>query len=249
MKAFNTLLKTEIKLSLRHMDAIFFGILFPVGIALLLGVIYGSKPAYEGATYTMMQASFGAFITVGICATGLMGLPIVLSDYRHKKILKRFKVTPISPSMLLTIEVIVSFFIAVISALCTALVSIVVFSYTMPGSIIHFVLSFLLLLLTITIYSIGMLIASLAPNIKISNLLCTLLYFPMLFLSGATIPYEIMPKALQTVANVFPMTQGIKLLKGTSLGEPVGDMLLQILIMVAISLVCIIISIKCFKWE
>lgn len=247
MKAFKTLLKTEIKLYLRSIDSMFFGILFPVGIALLLGAIYGSKAAYEGASYTMMQASFSAFITVGICATGLMGLPIVLSDYRHKKILKRFKVTPISPSMLLAIEVIVSFCIAVISALCTTIVSIAVFGYTMPGSIIQFILSFLLL--TLTIYSIGMLIASLAPNIKISNLLCTLLYFPMLLLSGATIPYEIMPKALQAVANVFPMTQGIKLLKGTSLGEPVGNMLLQILIMVSISLACIIISIKYFKWE
>ena len=247
MKTFNTLLKTEIKLYLRSIDSMFFGILFPVGIVLLLGAIYGSKPAFEGASYTMMQASFGAFITVGICATGLMGLPIVLSDYRHKKILKRFKVTPISPSMLLTIEVLVSFFIAVISALCTTIVAIAVFDYTMQGSIIQFILSFLFL--TLTIYSIGMLIASVSPNIKISNLLCTLLYFPMLFLSGATIPYEVMPKALQLVANVFPMTQGIKLLKGTSLGEPIGDMLLQIIIMMVISVVCIIISLKYFKWE
>jgi ABC-2 type transport system permease protein len=117
----------------------------------------------------------------------------------------------------------------------------------MPGSLIQFVLSFLLL--AITIYSMGMLIASVAPNMKIANLLCTLLFFPMLLLSGATIPYEIMPKALQTVANVFPMTQGIKLLKSTSLGEPVGDMFLQMVIMVVISAVCIAVSIKCFKWE
>ncbi len=247
MRAFNTLLKTELKISLRCMDGIFFGVFFPIGIVLLLGAIYGSKPAFEGATYTMMQSSFGAFTTVGICATGLMGLPLVLSDYRHKKILKRFKVTPISPSTLLIVEALLSFLTAVTSAICTAVISIVVFDYTMPGSVIQFILSFFLL--TITIYSMGMLIASLSPNIKISNLLCTLLYFPMLLLTGATIPYEIMPKALQTVANVFPMTQGIKLLKSTSLGEPVGDMFLQITIMAVISIVCIAISIKCFKWE
>ena len=247
MKTFNTLLKTELKISLRCMDGIFFGVFFPIGIVLLLGAIYGTKSAFEGASYTMMQSSFGAFTAVGICATGLMGLPLVLSDYRHKKILKRFKVTPVSPSTLLTIEALLSFFFAVTSAICTALVAIVVFGYTMPGSVLQFILSFLLL--TITIYSIGMLVASLAPNMKISNLLCTLLYFPMFLLSGATIPYEIMPKALQTVANVFPMTQGIKLLKGTSLGEPVGDMFLQIAIMAVVSIICIAVSIKCFKWE
>ncbi len=247
MKVFNTLLKTEIKRWLRHFDSIFFGVLFPVGIVLLLGTIFGNKPAYDGAKYTMMQASFGAFTTVGICATGLMGLPAVLADYRDKKILKRFKVTPIGPSTLLITQVLISFLLAVVSALCTALVAIVVFGYTMPGSIIQFILSFLLL--AITIYSIGMLIASLAPNTKIANLLCTLCYFPMLLLSGATIPYEVMPKVLQTVANVFPLTQGIKLLKSTSLGEPVGDILLQIAIMAVVSIVCISVSIKCFKWE
>lgn len=247
MKAFFTLFKTEVKLTVRHMDALFFGVLFPVGMAFLLGAIYGGKPAFDGADYTKLQLSFGAFATIGICATGLMGLPLVLSDYRHKKILKRFRVTPVSPSMLLFIQVLISFILAVVSLLCTAAVSAAVFGYSMPGSVLYFSLSFLLL--TVTIYSIGMLIASLSPNMKIANLACTLLYFPMLFLSGATVPYEIMPKALQAVSNVFPMTQGIKLIKAASLGLAVEDMLPQMVIMAVLSLICILLSIKYFKWE
>ncbi len=42
----------------------------------------------------------------------------------------------------------------------------------------------------------------------------------MLIFSGATPPYEVMPAALQKVADVLPLTQGIKLLKATSLGLP-----------------------------
>ncbi len=247
MKTFSTLFRTELKISIRHMDGIFFGIFFPVGIALLLGAIYGGNPAYEGANYTMLQQSFGAFATVGICATGLMGLPLVLADYRHKKILKRYKVTPVSPAMLLVIQVMISLLIAVVSAILTSLVSVIIFGYTMPGSLPKFVLSFLLL--TVTIYSLGMLIASLAPSIKVANLVCTLLYFPMLFLSGATVPFEIMPKVLQTISNIFPMTQGIKLLKNTSLGLSSGDMLIQIIIMAVVSIICIALSIKFFKWD
>lgn len=247
MKVFRTLFITELKISIRHIDAIFFGILFPVGIALLLGGIFGSKPAYEGASYTLLQQSFGAYATVGICATGLMGLPLVLADYRHKKILKRYKVTPVSPAMLLVIQVMISFLIAVVSAILTSLVSVVVFGYTMPGSLPKFVLSFLLL--AVTIYSLGMLISSLAPNIKVANLACTLLYFPMLFLSGATVPFEIMPKVLQNISSIFPMTQGIKLLKNTSLGLSSGDMHIQIIIMAVVSVICIALSIKFFKWD
>lgn len=247
MKVFNTLFKTEFKLYLRHMDSFIFGILFPVGMALLLGAIFGNEPAYEGASYSKLQQSFGAFSAIGICATGLMALPLVLSDYRHRKILKRFKVTPVSPAMLLIIQVLLAFIYAVVSAICTAIASVLLFGYTMPGSIIGYILSFLLL--TLTIYSLGMLIASLAPSIKIANLACTILYFPMLFLSGATVPFEIMPKALQFTANVFPMTQGIKLLKNTSLGLSTDNMLPQIMIMGILSLICIAVSIKYFKWE
>ena len=45
-----------------------------------------------------------------------------------------------------------------------------------------FGLSFLLV--TVSIYSLGMLVASVAGNIKTANLLCTVLYFPMLIFSG-----------------------------------------------------------------
>jgi ABC-2 type transport system permease protein len=71
----------------------------------------------------------------------------------------------------------------------------------------------------------------------------------MLFLSGATVPYEIMPKGLQIAANIFPLTQGIKLLKAVVLGVPAQDFRVQLMVMIALSVVGILISIKCFKWE
>ncbi len=247
MKSFSTLFKTEFKIALRTLDAILFGILFPIGIALLLGFIYGDKLAYEGANYTMLQLSFGAFVSIGICATGLMGLPLAIADYRHRKILKRFKVTPISPSKLLIVQVVNSFLLAVISAVSTYLVAKFVFGYVMLGSGGKFILTFLLV--TLTVYSMGVLIASIAPNIKMANLICTLVYFPMLFLSGATVPYEIMPKALQNISDILPFTQSIKLLKGVSLGEPTNDLMFQLLLMIGISVICILGSLKFFKWE
>ena len=39
---------------------------------------------------------------ISVCAGGLMGLPLVVAEYRERKILKRFQVTPVSPSMLLS---------------------------------------------------------------------------------------------------------------------------------------------------
>lgn len=62
-------------------------------------------------------------------------------------------------------------------------------------------------------FSLGMVIASLCKTVKIANVVTTFVYFPMLFLSGATIPFEIFPTFLQNVATILPLTHGIQLLK------------------------------------
>lgn len=247
MRALLTMIKMEGRLTLRNMDSILFGMMFPMAMAVILGIIYGDKPAFEGADYTFMQQSFGAIVSIGICATGLMGVPLSVADYRHKKILKRFKVTPVSPGLLLFTQMIVQLVIAILSAVGVFVIMKLFFGYRMSGNFGAFILSYFLVLLAI--YGIGMMLASIAPNIKTANLLCTLVYFPMLFLSGATVPYEIMPKAMQKVTDVLPLTQGIKLLKGFSLGVQPENIAFSICIMAAIAIICIITSIKFFKWE
>ena len=103
MNKFYTMLKTELKLSFRGMDMIIFALCMPVVVAILLGVIYGNKPVFPGAEYSFLEQSFGALSTIAVCAGGVMGLPLLISDYRNKKILKRYKVTPASPSFLLAV--------------------------------------------------------------------------------------------------------------------------------------------------
>ena len=95
MKTFKIMLKTELKLSLRGMDMFIFAICVPIVVLIILGVIYGNKPAFEGAEYTFLEQSFGALTTISICAGGVMGLPLVISEYRSRHILKRYKVTPV----------------------------------------------------------------------------------------------------------------------------------------------------------
>lgn len=247
MNTFRTMLKTEWVLSVRDMNMPIFAVIMPLVIGAIMGMLYGSKPAFEGAPYTFLAQSFGAISAIGICAAGLMSLPLVLSDYRHRKILKRFKVTPVSPVMLLSAQVVVSFLMSLIAMIGTYGMYALFFGYQMRGSVIAFAGAFLLV--SISIYSLGMLVASVSPNMKTANLLCTILYFPMLIFSGATLPYEIMPKGMKIVANLMPLTQGIKLLKATSLGTPIENMLLPLVVMSVVALVCIATSIRYFRWE
>ena len=90
MKRFFTYLKTELKLSVRDMNMVIFAVIMPLVIFIILGIIYGTKPAYDGADYTFLEQSFGAVSAIAICASGLMGLPLAVSGLREMKILKRY---------------------------------------------------------------------------------------------------------------------------------------------------------------
>ena len=247
MNKFFTMLKTELKLSFRGMDMIIFAVCMPVVVVILLGIIYGGKPAFDGADYTFLEQSFGAVSTIAVCAGGVMGLPLVISDYRQKKILKRFKITPSSPLLLLSVQVAIYMIYSLIALVLIYLVSALLFGMSLKGAFLPLIgASFLVM---ISMFSIGMLVGGVSPNIKIASVLASLLYFPMLIFSGATLPYEVMPAALQKVADVLPLTQGIKLLKATSLGLPAENGMASLIVMAVIAVVCGGLSIRFFQWE
>lgn len=246
MKQYMTFLKIEGKLSLRSLDGILFGLIMPAGIFLLIASIAGDKQAGV-FHYTYLQSAFASLITIGICATAFMGIPLTIADYRDKKILKHFFVTPVSPLLILSVHVIIAMFVSIVSSLIITLLSIVMFDYQMQGHVLLFIGAYFLVMFSM--YSIGMLIASLCRSVKSANLVTSLVYFPMLFLSGASIPYELFPKFLQNVADILPLTHGIKVLKQVSLGTIQDSIWISIVVLVVFTIVGSIVSIVNFRWE
>lgn len=247
MKTFSKMLKIEGKLSIRDMNMVIFAIIMPVIVLVILGVIYGNKPAFNGADYSFITQSFGALSTIAICAGGLMGLPILVSDYRERKILKRFQVTPISETMILFVHLIIYTIYSIVSLLLLLGISECFFGLEMRGSYLVFLAGWLLVL--VSMLSIGMLVGGVAKNSKQVSVIASILYFPMLIFSGATLPYEVMPTAMQKVVDVMPLTQGIKILKAATLGQKIENVWLSIVILTIVAGVCIICSIKFFRWE
>lgn len=247
MKTFNTMLKTELRLSLRGLDMFIFAICMPIVVLVILGVIYGSKPAFDGASYSFLEQSFGAIASIAICAGGVMGLPLVVSDYRSKHILKRFQVTPVKPTVILLVQVTIYALYALVSLITLFIIATLFFGFRMQGSFFQFILGWFLVMLSM--FSIGMMVGGIAKNSKIAGIIASVLYFPMLIFSGATLPYEVMPSAMQRIVEVLPLTQGIKILKFATLGLPPDNVVMAIVILIVIAVVCSGISIKFFKWE
>jgi ABC-2 type transport system permease protein len=247
MKAFKKLLLIEGKLSIRDMNMIIFAIIMPIVVLVILGIVYGNKPAFEGASYSFVEQSFGALCSIAICAGGLMGLPLVIAEYRERKILKRFQVTPISPLMILLVHLCIYVLYAAASVVTLWIIARIFWGFHMMGSVTVFAAGWFLVL--ISTLSIGMLVGGIAKNSKSASVIASILYFPILVFSGATLPYEVMPDAMQKIVSVFPFTQGIKLLKAGVLGLPLQNFAVCVIITVVVAVACIAASVKFFQWE
>ena len=235
------------KLNIRNMNMVIFALLLPLVVLVILGFLYGTSPAADGADHTFLEQSIGALCAISVWAGGLMGLPLVVAEYRERKILKRFQVTPISPGMLLAVEFLIYLLYALVSLISLLLVSGLAWGVHLRGSWVSFAGSWLLTVLSTL--SIGMMVGGIAKNTKNASVIACVLYFPMLIFSGATLPFEVMPESVQKIISVFPLTQGIQFMKSAFLGLSVEHFALPIFVMLGVTLVCSGIAVKCFKWE
>lgn len=246
MKRFFTFLKTELKLSLRDMNMPIFAVIMPLAIFAILGIIYGAKPAYDGADYTFLEQTFGAASAIAICASGLMGLPQAVSGLRELKILKRFRVTPVSPIFVLGVEVSMYIVYCTVS-LATLTMAAFLWGVRLHGSFLAFLGSWALTMFSTL--SIGMLVGGVSKDVKQASVIASILYFPMLIFSGTTLPIEIMPPVMQKIVRFFPLTQGITMMKNTFSGNSLGNILLPIGVMLGVTVTCSILAIRFFRWE
>ncbi|MDO4829468.1 MAG: ABC transporter permease [Clostridia bacterium] len=246
MKRFLIFLKNELRLSLRDMNMPIFAVIMPLVIFVILGMIYGAKPAFDGAEYTFLESCFGAAAAVAICAGGLMGLPMAVADARERKLLKRFRVTPVGPAFILGVEL-AMYAVYCAASLLTLAVPALLWHVRLRGSAPAFLGSWLLTMLSTL--SIGMLVGGVAKNSRQAGVIASILYFPMLIFSGTTLPLEVMPGFLRKIVSLFPLTQGITLMKNTFVGIRAASTLTPVATMLATTVLCTILSVRFFRWE
>jgi len=187
------------------------------------------------------------YICMVIAVAGLASLPITLSQYRENKILKRFMATPIKPLDILVSQLIVYAIIALIGSALLTIIGKIIYDLRFLGNIFEVLLG--MLIITFSIFSIGLFIAAITKNAKAAQAISFILYFPMLFLSGATLPLGNMPDIIISISKFLPLTYGVELLQGLWLGGSLRDFLPQIGILLGVFILFGSISLMTFKWE
>lgn len=237
----------QAKLYLREPVATFFTIFWAPSALVLFGLIYGNAPTpFLGGrgTVDVMVPSYLGLVTVTVA---LMSVPIQAAMNRETGVLRRYRATPLRPITYLVADVLVYYGMAVLGVFLLILVGKVAFDVRFEGNVFSVLGGFSLGVLSF--FSLGYLIAGLAPTARVAQAVGMVLAFPMMFISGATIPLETLPESIRRVANFIPLTHMVVLMRGLWTGQPWGNLWVQVVVLLGVLIVGAAVSALTFRWE
>ena len=176
-----------------------------------------------------------------------MSLVAIIAIYREAGILKRLRATPLRPHTILTAHVMVKLVFSAVTLVLMVLAGRRYFPVPATVPLVSFTVA--LLFCTLSLLSLGFLIASVVPTARFAQPIGTLILYPMLGLSGLFVPIASLPPVLQTVARVLPLTYAVSLLRGIWRGEGWSGHLGDVVVLTLMSLVLIAVSTRVFRWE
>jgi ABC-2 type transport system permease protein len=247
MRGFWKLTWVEIKLFLREPYAAFFTLAFPLMLLFIFGSIYGNKPSPFFGGYGSVDVSVPAYTAMIIGTSGLISLTIVMAVYRETGVLRRLGATPLKPRVILSSQVVVIFLMTIVGMALLIIAGKLVYGLRFAGNPLSVLGAFTLG--SASFFSLGFVLAGVLPTARTAQIVAMVLFYPMLFLSGAAIPREVLPASIQRVSQALPLTHVVTLLRGTWIGEGWGEHLTSVIVLVAVMVVGLLISAKTFRWE
>lgn len=235
------------KLYLREPMAAFFTIVYAPMMLILFGSIYGNTPSPLFGGRGTMDISVPAYIGLIIVTVGLMSVPIGVASAREAGVLRRYRATPLRPVIYLTADVLVYFGMTLLGVVFLILTGKIGYNVRFDGNWVSVLVGFSLGALSF--FAFGFLIAGLAPTARIAQTVGMVIAFPMMFLSGATIPLEVLPATVRELARLIPLTYVVTLLRGLWVGEAWSKHLTEAVVLTGLLLVGAAVSAKTFRWE
>lgn len=211
-------LRTEARLFRREPGAIFWILLFP---ALLL-VILGSIPSFRTP-----QADLGGLRTVdvyvpvavllGLIVGGLQSMPQTLTGYRERGILRRMATTPVRPATLLSAQMVVYGGAALASALLALAVGRLAFDVRLPRQPLGYGLA--LVLAVLVALALGSVVSALSRTTKIAGAIGSAVFFPSMFCAGVWLPVQSMPHLMARIVGCTPFGAAAQALNRAAAGH------------------------------
>lgn len=247
MRSFWKLTWVEAKLYLREPFAAFFTLAFPLMMLFIFGSMYGNEPTPYFGGRGSVDVSVPAYMAMIIASVGLLSIGISIAVYREKGVLRRYRATPLRPAVIVMAQLAVNFAMTLLGVILLVIAAKAVYHLRFEGSLLSVLVGFALS--TLSFFSAGFVIASLAPTARVAQVAGMVVFYPMLFLSGASIPLQEFPEALRSFSKFLPLTHVVSLLQGLWFGEAWGKHLTEVAVLVGMLVIGVAVSARTFRWE
>jgi ABC-type multidrug transport system permease subunit len=241
LKHFLTLTNMRIRLTLRNKMFLFFSVIMPFGFFFLYAGVFAKGDPRA------VRFFLGPVISLAVMGS-FWGLSAALVTFREQGILRRFHVTPVTASDMLASSIVANYVLTLPTVALELLFARFIFHVTDFGNIFSFFV--LVTVGVVSFASMGLIVASVTNTMQETQVLNQLIWLPLIFLSGATMPLPYLPQVAQKVALFLPATYLVWGLEAaTFFSRPISKVLVETCSLSIWAILAFFVAAQLFRWE
>lgn len=241
MKTTLILTAIRMRLAMRTRVFMFFSLIMPLAFLFLYSGIFAKS---ERNAVAYMLPAVLALTVMG----SFWGMSMQLVSFREQGILRRFRLAPIGAGPILASGILSNYLLTIPTIFIQLFIARWVFKVEHFGNVLGVIL--LVSLGAMTFAAMGLIVASVTNSMQETQVVCNVVWFLLLFLTGATVPLPVLPLFVQRLALFFPSTYLITglqqlLLRDAHIWQIGGEWL----VLAGCLLVSFFVSVQTFRWE
>ncbi|MDH6676734.1 ABC-2 type transport system permease protein [Rhodococcus sp. LBL1] len=246
MSALTRLTATETKLFFREPMMVFFALAFPPILLVILGLVPAMRePSADLGGVRVISLYVPIIVAMSLALFALNNLSQMFATYREKGVLRRMRTTPVEPKVMLGAQILMATILSVVTMVVVLAIGRLAFDVSLPRQPLAYLVSYVLAALSI--FALGLLVASIAPSGKSAGAIGSMLFFPIVFFAGLWAPRDTMNGVLRTISDFTPLGAGVQSLQDAAAGQ--WPQLLHLAVMSGWTIVAGLLAARYFRWE
>ncbi|MCS7145740.1 MAG: ABC transporter permease [Nitrososphaerota archaeon] len=186
------------------------------------------------------------YIAAFVMTNGVIGVSGVVSDFRRRGLVKLLATTPLSKTTWITALIISQTLVSMILLTVMLAMGWIVFRISALPDLYSLII---ILVGTVSYTSLGVLIGSVLKEPGAVSALSNAVAFPLMFLSGAFWPLEIMPELMQQIARLTPLYYFHTALRQTLIAGLPSEAIIPSAVMATMTVVVFSLAYYISKWK
>lgn len=196
-------LMQSLKMQFRVPIAIFFSLVFPIIMMIIMIISYGNFPIGHGLHF--IDKYFLVSTSIGLLPLALISFPIWISESIESKVFERLQYLGVNVRKIVFSDLVSYLILAMLSILLNIVIARLFFNLSIPT--LGYLLTFLIQIIycVLVLFLLGLLLALIVANTRILMPLGMIVMFLAYMFIGVFIRFDELPKKIISVSNRLPV--------------------------------------------